>query len=76
MSSQLGVRVGCLGVSVTGGGEDSADLDAGLEALLAEREAAELGKVVADSCTATTEVSKIVELFEGLIDAAEVLKVK
>jgi len=35
MSSQLGVIIWRMGVGVTGGGEDGADLDAGLEALFA-----------------------------------------
>lgn len=59
MGSQLGVRVRRLGIGETGGGEDGADLDAGLEALLAEGEAAELGEVVADGCTAGLVISLI-----------------
>lgn len=50
--SQLGVRVGCLGVGKASGGEDSGDLDTGLETLLAESEAGKLGEAVADGCTA------------------------
>lgn len=45
--AELRVRSGCVGVGVAGGGEDGAALDAGLEALLFEREALEFGEAVA-----------------------------
>lgn len=47
VSTQLGIRIGCLGVSVAGRREYSADLDAGLEALLAKGEPAQLRQLVA-----------------------------
>ena len=44
--SQLRVRSGCVSVGVAGGGEDRAALDAGLQALLFERQALQFGEVV------------------------------
>jgi hypothetical protein len=52
VGSQLGIRVGCLGVCVAGRCEDRAHLDAGLEALFAEGESGEFWEVVADGCAA------------------------
>lgn len=44
---QLGVASGRVGVGEAGGGEDGAALHAGLQALLFQREALEVGEVVA-----------------------------
>lgn len=46
MRAELGVRVGRVGVGVSGACEDGAALDAGLKALLAEGETFELGEAV------------------------------
>jgi hypothetical protein len=51
VSPQLRVRIGCLSVSKASRGQDGADLDARLKALLAEGEATELGKIVSEGCT-------------------------
>jgi len=45
VGAQLGVAGGSVGVGETGGGEDGAALDAGLQTLLFEREALEFGKM-------------------------------
>jgi hypothetical protein len=57
VGTQLGIRIGCLGVSVAGRREYGADLDAGLEALLAKGEPAQLRQLVAQGCAATVAVS-------------------
>lgn len=47
MGTKLRVRVWCVGVGEPGGGEDRADLDPGLQSLLAQSEAFQFVQAIA-----------------------------